>query len=130
MFSLFDDRLELRHYGRPFDADDVRGICAIAEGTKSDSDARIGRFGIGFKSVYAYTTAPEIHSGDEHFSIVNYVLPYEVGSRPLEPRETLIILPFNHPDIVPEVAKRDIGEKLRRLEEMSLLFLNSITEIS
>src|SRR2546426_7489451 len=39
------------HHGAPFTEGDVRGICGIAESTK-DLTA-IGRFGIGFKSVYA-----------------------------------------------------------------------------
>ena len=59
-FDLTNSTLRFSHFGVPFDADDVRGVCGIAESTK-DLTA-IGRFGIGFKSVYAYTDRPEIHS--------------------------------------------------------------------
>ncbi|MCH7831938.1 MAG: hypothetical protein IIC55_03605 [Proteobacteria bacterium] len=43
-------------------------------------EALIGRFGIGFKSVYAFTDCPEIHSGDEHFAIESFVWPKGIPS--------------------------------------------------
>src|SRR3954469_7076355 len=52
-FALTPSRLTLSHFGRPFDEADVRGICGIAESTKDQRS--IGRFGIGFKSVYTFT---------------------------------------------------------------------------
>ena len=55
-FLLTKNALRASHFGRPFDEPDVRGICGIAESTK-DLTA-IGRFGIGFKSVYAFTDRP------------------------------------------------------------------------
>ena len=58
-FHLTGKTLRVSHFGLPFDEPDVRGICGIAESTK-DLTA-IGRFGIGFKSVYAFTDRPEVH---------------------------------------------------------------------
>ena len=55
-FELFHDRLEVRHDGRPFTDADVRGVCGVGQSRKSLTS--IGQFGIGFKSVYAYTTTP------------------------------------------------------------------------
>ena len=72
-FLLTPDRLEFSHWGKPFDEKDVRGICGIDESTKDLNS--IGRFGIGFKSVYAFTDCPEIHSDTEHFAIDSYVWP-------------------------------------------------------
>lgn len=72
-FNLYPTRLEVEHDGRPFNEQDVRGVCGVGEGTKAEDLTKIGKFGIGFKSVYAYTTSPEIHSGDEHFRICDYV---------------------------------------------------------
>ena len=34
LFKLFDDRLEVMHDGRPFNEDDIRGVCGVGEGTK------------------------------------------------------------------------------------------------
>jgi HSP90 family molecular chaperone len=75
LFRLFDNRLEVTHDGRPFNELDVRGVCGVGEGTKAEDLTQIGKFGIGFKSVYAYTSTPEVHSGDESFRIENYVRP-------------------------------------------------------
>ena len=75
LFRLFEDRLEVTHDGRAFNEADVRGVCGVGEGTKVEDMTQIGKFGIGFKSVYAYTEIPEIHSGGEGFRIENYVRP-------------------------------------------------------
>ena len=62
-FELFADRLELRHDGRAFTEADVRGVCGVGKSGKSGDLTAIGKFGIGFKSVYAYTKSPHIYSG-------------------------------------------------------------------
>lgn len=72
-FDLNSRRLVLSHFGQPFDEADVRSVCEIAESTKDEFS--IGRFGLGFKSVYAITDLPEIHSGYEDFAIEDYVFP-------------------------------------------------------
>src|SRR5205814_9302559 len=68
-FVLDRHQLVVHHDGRPFNEDDVRGICGVSASTKDAELTAIGQFGIGFKSVYAYTTMQELHSGDEHFRI-------------------------------------------------------------
>ncbi len=70
-FTLAPARLTLSHFGKPFDEADVRSVCDIAESTKNE--ASIGRFGLGFKSVYTVTDLPEIHSGAEDFAIEGYL---------------------------------------------------------
>ena len=65
-FYLEPNSLRVSHYGDPFTEKDVRSICGIDESTKKINE--IGRFGIGFKSVYAFTERPEIHSGTEDFA--------------------------------------------------------------
>lgn len=129
-FDLCDDRLEILHDGELFNRRDVVGICGLVEGTKEDNLTTIGRFGIGFKSVYAYTHSPEVHSGDEHFQIRDYVHPYNVPSREIPPGETLFVLPFDKPDVQAERAVDEIQERLRHLSPENLLFLRNITEVS
>ena len=130
LFELFEDRLEVKHNGRLFSENDVRGVCGVGEGTKKGDLTQIGRFGIGFKSVYAYTDSPEIHSGNEHFSIKSYVRPYkalkEVDSEKLT---TLFIFAFNSLEIDTKKAHYEIAERLRNLSSRTLLFLREIEEI-
>lgn len=129
LFRLFGDRLEVTHDGRFFDERDVRGVCGIAEGTKKESLTQIGEFGIGFKSVYAYTTTPEIHSGGESFRIENSLQPSATPPRKTENGKTLFIFPFDSEDVDPETACREIGDHLCRLSVRTLLFLRKISEI-
>jgi hypothetical protein len=130
LFQLAEDRLEVLHDGRLFNEQDVRGICGVGEGTKTEDLTQIGKFGIGFKSVYAYTTTPEIHSGDESFRVENYVRPYAVQWRDIgDSWTTLFAFPFNKEDVEPAIACREISTRLCKLSARTLLFLRKIKEI-
>ena len=125
-FELFEDRLELRHDGRPFTEADVRGVCGIGASEKSGDLTAIGKFGIGFKSVYAYTRSPRVHSGGEHFGIENYVRPFAVAPVPVSALGTLFVFPFDHDTVPVAVAVREIAAALSGLQPGILLFLRSI----
>ncbi|MBM9536678.1 sacsin N-terminal ATP-binding-like domain-containing protein [Desulfobulbus alkaliphilus] len=130
LFHLFEGKLKVFHDGRLFNEKDVRGICGVGEGTKAEDLTQIGKFGIGFKSVYAYTTTPEIHSGHESFRIENYVRPYAVQPRGIgDSWTTLFVFPFNKEDVESVVACREISARLRKLSARTLLFLRKIQEI-
>lgn len=129
-FRLYRDRLEVDHTGRPFNEADVRAICGIVAGTKADDLTTIGRFGIGFKSVYAYTATPEIHSEDEHFRVRDYVYPEAIPAVAIPQNETRLIFPFNHHEVAPEQAFREIGRRLQDLGARPLLFLRHVREIT
>ena len=122
-FTLSERQLQVRHFGAPFTEADVKSICRIGRSSKDVTD--IGHFGIGFKSVYAFTDRPEIHSGDEDFSIENFVWPR--AADPVERRvdETLIILPLKKDSAVNEIERglRDLGPR-------TLMFLREIEEIT
>jgi hypothetical protein len=129
-FDLRSDRLEVRHDGRRFTEKDVRGICGIKESTKEDDPEQIGRFGIGFKSVYAYTSRPAVHCGDEHFEVKDYVHPYPADSvDPGDSWTTLQILPFDRADVLPTDAVDQISSRLHRLSGRTILFLSNLTEL-
>jgi hypothetical protein len=124
-FVLESDSLRISHFGKPFDEGDVRGICGIGESTKDFT--AIGRFGIGFKSVYAFTERPEIHSGLEDFAIENFVWPVAVPRLHREAEETVIVVPLKHTD---QTAHKEIASGLERLGTSTLLFLRNIEEIN
>ena len=128
--ELYSDRLELLHDGTPFDEADICGICGVGEGTKSEDLTKIGKFGIGFKSVYAYTSSPEVHCGDEHFRIEHYVRPHAVGVAHVStPWTTKFVFPFDASSVSADVAFDEIAERLASLNVRTLLFLRNIGEI-
>ena len=125
-FKLSENGLRFSHYGKPFDEIDVRGICEFGESTKADDLTTIGRFGVGFKAVYAVTDRPEIHSGPEDFAVENYVLPIAAPPISRNPDETVILLPFKSAD---GAESEEIAEALADLDASTLLFLREIDEI-
>lgn len=107
-----DRTLSVSHYGRPFNLwrngpkrvnafrYDVEGVLKSAGSFKPhsrvDGARAIGRFGLGFKSVYLVTNAPRIHSGDWHFEITAGCIPSEIAV-PAEHTDkalTRIVLPL------------------------------------
>ena len=126
-FDLKETSLRVSHYGAPFDEADVQGICGIAKSTKNINE--IGRFGIGFKSVYAFTERPEIYSGSEAFAIEKFVWPIAIQTSTIDrdTDETVIQIPFRPTD---NSAQDEIANGLRRLGIYGLLFLRQINEIS
>ncbi|WP_323533380.1 sacsin N-terminal ATP-binding-like domain-containing protein [Xanthomonas campestris] len=124
-FTLSDARLEVSHYGHPFTESDVRSVCDISESTKDENS--IGRFGLGFKSVYKVSDLPEIHSGDEDFVIDGYVFPRTADKTRRNADETQIFLPLKTGEAA---LKSRIRAGLKALGASSLLFLRHIREVS
>ena len=123
-FELAEGGLRVSHFGVPFDEDDIRGICGIAESRKGLTE--IGRFGIGFKSVYAFSDRPEVHSGSHAFAIENFVWPVATDSVKRKEDETVIFIPLRQED---DAAMTEIADGLSRLGTTALLFLQEIEEI-
>jgi len=105
-------------------------VCGIVAGTKSEDSSQIGRFGIGFKSVYSYTSSPEIYSANKSFKIENYVHPYSINKKEkMKQGETLFIIPFNHTKKNRKKSFDEIKSRLKHIGLETLLFLKNIYEI-
>lgn len=128
-FSLDPDALIFSHFGAPFTPEDVRYICGIGESTETHANrlTDIGRFGIGFKSVYAFTDRPEIHSGDEHFAIEDYVRPCGIAPIVTQPGQTVFRFPFRVGD---GTAHSEVHDGLSTLDLSTLIFLRQIEQVS
>lgn len=127
-FALFHDRFEVFHNGTDFTFQNVEGITGIGKGTKRDDLTKIGKFGIGFKSVYAITQSPIVHSGTFHFAIKDFVVPEQIDS--ITPNDgTKIILPFNHSKRSRAEIYDLVANRLRNIGLTSLLFLKYIDAI-
>jgi len=131
-FTLTSTGVEFEHDGsRLFDLKDVESITSIGESTKRDDHTSIGKFGVGFKAVFAYTNTPEIHSGEFHFRIHDLVVPEinGVSTPDMRVRKTWFNLPFNHPTKRPAQAAAEVESALRALGDNTLLFLTHIRTI-
>lgn len=130
-FKLYEDKLVFEHNGtRPFDIADIDSITNIGDSTKFGDGNSIGKFGIGFKSVFEYTASPEIHSGKYHFKIEDMFIPKVIDSLPdYDSSMTVIILLFNG-DKNRAKCYEEIRTSLKDLSPLSLLFLKNIKIIT
>jgi hypothetical protein len=156
VFEYYNEKLVFYHNGKPFDENDVKGVSSMLMGTKDLNSAQtIGKFGMGFKSVYKYTYQPEIYSDNEAFHIINYLLPEEIKNGwsynnekkslvyPLNSKSnflpfindkhlTKIIIPFAKKDSNANIVKIKGDEVLKKLKDLNgeiLLFLKYIKKL-
>lgn len=112
--------------------DSVYSICTVGNSTKEVND--IGKFGIGFKSVFLYTNSPRIYDdGGVRFEITDFVVP-NLLTEDFEGRETgqtVFVFPFNRTegDHLPQNPSEDILRKLRSLI-LPTLFLRNLKTVS
>lgn len=144
-FELFRDRLEFAHNGtRRFtvshpitEAEDLRhgtlgdinAITAVGGSSKNDG-ASIGKFGVGFKAVFQYTSTPYIYDPNVFFKIQRFIVPVRIHDDYLSRKngETMFVFPFDHGERKSKEAYTDISEKLYSLD-YPLLFLSNLKNI-
>ncbi len=128
IFNLSPDHLEITHDSEnDFNFNDVDGITGIGISTKKDDLNKIGKFGVGFKSVFAITQSPIIKSGQYHFQIDDFVVPKELSLN--GSIGTTVKLPFNHPTRERNEVFKLVQKKLQDIGLKTLLFLSNIKEI-
>lgn len=108
---------------------DINAITAIGNSNKTTEES-IGKFGVGFKAVFQYTSTPHIYDPNFQFRIENLIVPVLLnqdfpGRRQ---NETLFMFPFDHPEQEALEACNDIERKLRNLLH-PLLFLTNLKKI-
>ncbi|KAL2923355.1 Chaperone protein HtpG [Bienertia sinuspersici] len=96
-FILRENGMTVLNNERGFTAKNIRALCDVGNSTKKGSSAGyIGQKGIGFKSVFRITDAPEIHSNGFHIKFdisqgqIGFVLPTIVPPCDLEMLKRLI----------------------------------------
>lgn len=107
---------------------DINAITSIANSNKTG--ASIGKFGVGFKAVFQYTTTPFIYDPNFHFKIERFIVPKQLKDDfPTRlPDETLFVFPFDHSERSDDEAYDDISNKLKNLT-FPLLFLSGLQKI-
>lgn len=107
----------------------INAITSIGNSTKID-EQKIGKFGIGFKAVFAYSLTPHVYDDSINFKLENYIVPAEIPSigAKRKPGETLFYFPFNHKDKPQGEAYLDIEEKFCSLFQ-PILFLSHLERI-
>lgn len=129
-FEVTATGCSFEHNGtRIFTESDVRSITGIHNSTKTKSADKIGKFGVGFKSVFVYSLTPTIYSRDFSFKIVRLVLPEPIEARLDLGIKTRFEFPFNNPKKGADKARAEVEAGLKELAETTLLFLSHLKAI-
>jgi hypothetical protein len=112
--------------GRHFNEQDIRGITGIFNSSKKNNPDKIGKFGVGFKSVFVYTGTPIVYSKHHSFRIERLVLPVGVPPKPSLGDRTRFEFPFNNPKKNVKEAFAEVKSGLEQLSENTLLFLQNL----
>lgn len=129
-FKLTETELVFSHDAKKlFDFNDIRAISNFGDNhEKKEKPNAIGRFGIGFKSVYSITDQPRIISADYDITISDYNIPQHTD-RTIQNHfnGTRIILPFKA-----DIKLRTYELLQKELQDLNLdylLFLSNISSI-
>jgi hypothetical protein len=131
--SLNATRLVVSNNEVGFNEDNITAICNVGASSKAkDKNHHIGEKGIGFKSVFSVSDAPEIHSNGYHFrfdrtdpnNLLGYVIPTwcDVAAE-ARPGATTIVLPASP-------KYRFDASTLADLDARVLLFLNKLSQLT
>lgn len=114
-----------------FTEENVRALCSAGESSKKNKSGYIGEKGIGFKSVFKVSDAPEIHSNGFHFrfdrstkeDLLGYVVPHwHPPKADVEDGVTTLVLPS-------KFGRKFTAETLVYLSDTLLLFLDKLRGI-
>ena len=115
---------------RHFNEKDVKAITGIFDSSKKDDPDKIGKFGVGFKSVFVYTDTPIVYSKHYSFRISQLILPEPVPKMDGLGERTRFEFPFNNAKRSATQACNEVTAGLEALSEKTLLFLNNLRYIS
>lgn len=114
----------------------INAITAIGFSSKNNvptndiDDIKIGKFGVGFKAVFQYTTTPAIYDKPFCFKIEDYIVPTKLNDTTLQREgKTVFVIPFDRKDIDAQQAYEDIEQKISSLDYPQL-FLRNMQTIS
>ncbi len=107
---------------------DINAITSIGHSTKVGEN-KIGKFGIGFKSIFSYCDVPHVEDDNFSFDIVDYIVPVETECIPSQklacrrPGETLFCGKIKSEERAGEIAA--MVESL----EYPLNYLNNVVSL-
>jgi hypothetical protein len=129
--QLDEKGILFQHNGARFEAEHVDAICSMCNSTKRGSLNYIGTFGLGFKSTFAISKNPEIHSGgysfqfnDETTIVPEWITPEDIYSR----WNVTIVLPLKDKRSYESVLKQLEGFEKNNAKPM--IFLDKLEKIS
>lgn len=128
-FVLSRDKIEFFHDGsKEFSLGDIISITGVGNSSKdAASTTSIGKFGVGFKAVFAVTDKPLIYSTTYNFQIEDLSVPSEIPARDLDGYTTIFQLDFKRDGR--DTLYRRNEALLRSMSPETILFLKNICKV-
>ena len=129
-FLVDDNRLLFGHNGNDFTLPDVWGLTIPWLSDKTGQAEKLGRFGIGLKTLQSLSETLEGHNGHFHIRLGRSTLqPADEDSNwPNRPRaaKTIFVVPFQHG----VTTQDEVADWLRSWGDAGLLFLRTLRSVS
>ena len=130
-FSITSPKTEAEDFakGKIGDLNSITGAGGFSTKLSENANGNaIGKFGVGFKAVFQYTTSPEIYDDNMAFRLEHYMVPVLIkADMPWRAKgETLFVFPLDRGS--DNRARAEIWKKLNTLV-FPTLFLNNLQEI-
>jgi len=129
-FLVDDDRLLFGHNGSDFTLPDVWGLTIPWLSEKTGQAEKLGRFGIGLKTLQTLSETLEGHNGHFHLSLGRSSLQTaDADPRwPNKPEDatTVFVVPFQHG----ATTELEVSDWLKTWSDAGLLFLRSLRSVT
>lgn len=128
-FLVDDDRLLFGHNGNDFTLPDVWGLAIPWLSVKTNQADKLGRFGIGLKTLQSLSDTLEGHNGDFHIHLGRSTIE-PADDEPGWPNKppsatTVFVVPFQHGT----TTQDEVAEWLRSWGDAGLLFLRTLQSV-
>ena len=129
-FLVDDDRLLFGHNGSDFTLPDVWGLTIPWLSEKASQAEKLGRFGIGLKTLQTLSETLEGHNGHFHLSLGRSSLRATEAdpgwpNKP-ESASTVFVVPFQHG----ATTESEVADWLQSWSDAGLLFLSSLRSVT
>lgn len=131
-FVLSEDKIEFYHNGsKDFDLESIIGITNVGNSSKKDDSETIGKFGVGFKSVFKITKSPKIYNRLCSFKIERLRVPTKIQPKRLPDEYTTefeLVFDAREGLTKKEIFKQ-IKKELTELDARSIMFLQNLKTV-
>lgn len=105
----------------------INAITGVGNSTKNEKDGNtIGKFGVGFKAVFQYTSEPHIYDDNFWFKIEDYIVPTSLENDFPGRKEGETV--FEFPFVSSVSAYKEIIDRLKNLDN-PILFLRHLKKV-
>lgn len=147
-FEQYEDRLEVLHNGKPFTSENLKRLCDIAKSDKIEDVNKIGKFGVGFKSVFGICEKVELYSAPQNFrrndigDAISFAIEINDFTHPVNILENELGMNYTTRFVFPfavgrsftafeseEELNETLSSKLQNLGINTLLFMHNLEQI-